>query len=138
MGRILTHITVENLGDVLLAEQGQLRPEEIRRVEGEALVDTGATLLCLPTGVISKLGLSLLGTREATTANGLVHRGVFRGAQLTIVGRTCTVDVMELPEGTPPLVGYIPLENLDLQPDPKHQALVPNPEHDGRMVMDLY
>lgn len=138
MGRISTHITVKNLGDVLRAEQGQLRPEDIRGVEIEALVDTGATLLCLPIGMISKLGLSLLNTREATTANGVVRRGVFQGAQLTIMDRTCTVDVMELPEGTPPLVGYIPLENLDLQPDPKRQVLGPNPEHDGRMVMDLY
>ena len=132
------NIRAENLMDVMLAERGELYPKQIRDVELEALVDTGATLLCLPAKVISDLGLTLLGTRGARTANGTVEPQVFQGERLTIMDRTCTVDVMELPEDVPPLVGYIPLENLDLQPDPKKQALIPNPEHDGKMVMDLY
>lgn len=41
-------------------------------------------------------------------------------------------------EGILALVGYIALENLDLQIDPKKQALIPNPEHGGKMVMDLF
>ena len=138
MGRITVPIKVENLADVMLAELGRLAGDEVRSIEMEALVDTGATLLCLPGRTIADLGLSLLGRREAKTANGSVERGVFRGAQLTIMGRTCTVDVMELPEGTPALVGYIPLENLDLQPDPKQQRVISNPAHGGKMVMDLY
>ena len=138
MGRVTVSIKVENLADAMLAEQNRLASEEIRSAAIEALVDTGATLLCLPYKAIAELGLSLLGQREAKTANGVVTRGVYQGARLSILGRTCTVDVMELPEGTPALVGYIPLENLDLQPDPKQQCVIPNPEHGGKMVMDLY
>ena len=138
MGRIVAKIKVENLADVLLVERGELSPQQIRHMEMEALVDTGVTLLCLPAKVIADLGLSPPGTRRATTATGLVERTVFRGAQLTILDRTCTVDVMELENGVPALIGYIPLENLDLQPDPQKKTLVPNPEHGDKMVMDLF
>jgi predicted aspartyl protease len=138
MGRIVAKIKVENLADVLLVERGELSPQEIRHKEIEALVDTGATLLCLPSKTIEDLGLSLLGTRRATTATGVVERRVFRGVQLTILERTCTADVMELENGVPALIGYIPLENLDLQPDPQKKTLIPNPEHGDKMVMDLF
>jgi predicted aspartyl protease len=138
MGRIVAKIKVENLADVLLVERGELSPQEIRYKEIEALVDTGATLLCLPAKVIADLGLSSLGVRKATTATGLVERKVFQGARLTILDRTCTVDVMELEDSVPALIGYIPLENLDLQPDPQKKTLIPNPEHGDKMVMDLF
>jgi len=138
MGRIVAKIKVENLADVLLVERGELSPQEIRHMEMEALVDTGATLLCLPAKAIEDLGLSPLGIRRATTATGVVERKVFRGAQLTILNRTCTVDVMELEDSVPALIGYIPLENLDLQPDPQKKTLIPNPEHGDKMVMDLF
>ena len=136
MGRIVTQIRVENMMDAILAEQGELDEIKVRVVELEALVDTGATFLCLPKNKIRELGLNSLGTRKATTANGRVDREVFRGAQLTIMGRTCSVDIMELPEDMLPLVGYIPLENLDLKPDPQRQEL--NPAHGDKMVFDLY
>jgi len=85
MGRITVNIRVENLEDVLCAERGDLSPQKIRFVEMDALVDTGATLLCLPSKAIANLGLSFLGTRIAMTANGPRESRVFRGAQLTIL-----------------------------------------------------
>ncbi|MFQ6114490.1 MAG: aspartyl protease family protein [bacterium] len=138
MRRIAVKIKVENLMDVLLAERGELSPEQIRSIEIDALVDTGATLLCLPSKTIADLGLSLLGTRTATTARGSIEQRVFRGAQLSIMRRTCTVDIMELQDGIPALVGYIPLENLDLQPDVQNRTLVPSRGSGNKMVMDLF
>jgi len=138
MGRITLKIKVENLEDILRAERGQLAPEQVRSVQVDALVDTGATLLCLPAKAIAGLGLSLLGTRKVTTANGTVETRLFQGARLTIFNRTCTVDVMELQNGVPALIGYVPLEVLDLILDPKRQAVVPNPEHGDKIVLDLF
>jgi clan AA aspartic protease len=138
MGRIVTNIKVENLGEILLAERGLYPADQVKSIELDALVDTGATLVCLTPKDIENLGLSLLTTRMAITANGTVECRIFQGARLTILGRTCTADIMEVPEGTPALVGYFPLENLDLVIDPKQQAVTPNPAHGGRMVMDLY
>lgn len=138
MGRVITKIKVENLGDILLAERNQQKENNIRSIETEALVDTGATLLCLPISKISELGLSIIGKKEAMTANGKVESNVYGGARLTIMDRSCTVDVMELPEGTPALVGYVPLEILDFKIDLQSQTLGTNPEHGGKWVMDLF
>ena len=45
MGRIVVRIKIENLIDVLLAERGDLPPEQVRSVEVDALVDTSARAL---------------------------------------------------------------------------------------------
>lgn len=134
----MTEIKVENLVDVMLAEAGELSAEEVRSVTLEGLVDTGATLLCLPNAAIEALGLSLLSRKEARTANGTVIRAVYQGARLTVLDRSCTIDVMELPDEVGALVGYVPLENLDLVADPKAQQVIPNPAHGGKWVYDLY
>jgi len=136
MGRITVTITVENAVDFALAQQGKLSPNEVRRVELEALVDTGASLLCLPKSKIEALGLAKRGARRVTTANGKVDRNLYRDAQLTVLERTCSVDVIELPEETPALLGYIPLEILDLVPNPTTETL--SPAHGDEIVLDLY
>ena len=136
MGRINVKIKVENSVDVVLALQGQLPPEQVRFIEREALVDTGASLLCLPKSDINALGLTKIGKRRVTTANGKVIRNIYGNARLTVLNRTCTIDAIELTEDTPPLLGYIPLENLDLLPNPVKEIL--EPAHGDEIVLDLY
>lgn len=48
------------------------------------------------------------------------------------------MDVMENDATPPPLIGYLVLETMDLVVDTKSQKIMPNPEHDGKWVMDLY
>ncbi|MDI6793129.1 MAG: aspartyl protease [bacterium] len=139
MGRVTAKIKVENIFDYFLSKRGDILSNQIRSLEIEdALVDTGSTLLCLRYEQIIDLGLLPLEIRKAKTANGPVERQVYEGARLTIMGRTCSIDVMEIPEDVPVLIGYLVLEGLDLQPDPKAQKVIPNPAHDGKFIMDLY
>jgi hypothetical protein len=50
MGRVVTEATIENLEDLWAVKRGLLPAEGVRRlVVPDALVDTGATLLSLPT-----------------------------------------------------------------------------------------
>jgi predicted aspartyl protease len=138
MGRTTVKIQVENLADVIRARAGEIPEGQVRRLEIDALVDTGATLLCLPKSKIDLLGLIFFETRRATTANGPVDRGIYKSAHLTVLERSCSIDVMELPEDAPPLVGYLALEGLDFVVDPRSQSVIPNPAHEGKFVMDLY
>jgi len=101
------------------------------------LVDTGAAMLCLPPNEIKALGLRKLHERDVVTANGLVKRGVYEPVLLQIFDREADLNVMEVPNGTPPLLGYVPLEVLDLYPNAKERKLEGNPKYDGKMVMDL-
>ncbi|MGR3179458.1 MAG: retroviral-like aspartic protease family protein [Candidatus Anammoxibacter sp.] len=115
-----------------------MKEGEIRSVEIEGLVDTGAAYLCLPPKVIEELGLLYSHSRNVTTANGRVERRIFSGAVIIIQGRDIEMQVMENDTTTPSLIGYLVLETMDLVVDTRSQKLIPNPEHDGKWVMDLY
>jgi predicted aspartyl protease len=139
VGRVTTPAVIENNYDVDAAAQGKLAPESIRRVEvSEALVDTGATSLCLPPNLIKALGLYPIRQASARTAGGLVPLTIYSAANLTIQGRSVVVQVTSLPEGSPALIGQVPLELLDLVPLPREQKLVPNPAHGNEWIIELY
>jgi predicted aspartyl protease len=138
MGRVLTEITVENLDDLYAARKGLLKPDKVRRVTiPNAVVDTGATYLSLPAHVIRDLGLSRAFTKRVMTSGGPADADVYDAVWLTIQGRSCTLDVMEVPDPVPALVGQLPLEHLDFVVDPVQQKVVGNPAHGGEQMYDL-
>lgn len=139
MGRVLTNALIESSEDLWAAKRGLLSSDQVRRVEvTDALVDTGAMLLSLPTRMIRQLGLSPTAIKRVTSSIGLGEAAMYEAVQLTIQGRTCTMDVMEVPDGVPVLIGQLPLEHLDFVIDPRNRVLVGNPAHGGEHVYELY
>jgi predicted aspartyl protease len=139
MGRVLTEAKVESLEDLWKAKQGLLGEEDVRQVLiSDALVDTGATLLSLPTRIIHQLGLAKTGSKRITSSVGLGQADMYEAVRLTIQGRTCTMDVMEVPDSVPPLIGQLPLEHLDLVVDLRNRKLIGNPAHGGEHIYELY
>lgn len=139
MGRVTTEATIFNLNDVLEAAQGKLGEDRVRKVEVDsALVDTGASSLALPTSLIKQLGLTKLSTRRVMTSKGPSTSNVYAAARLVIQGRDCSLDVTEVPDGVPVLIGQVPLELLDFVVDPINQKLIGNPAHGGEHVLEMY
>jgi predicted aspartyl protease len=139
MGRVLTEATIENLEDLWAVKRGLLAAEQVRRITlVDALVDMGATLLSLPTRLIQQLGLGKTSSKRGTSSMGVAEAGVYDAVRLTIQGRTCTMDVMEVPDTVPVLIGQIPLEHLDLVVDLRSRSLIGNPAHGGEHVYELY
>ena len=127
--RHTTEITLANLADLVLAQEGVIAPEEVRRITiKDALVDTGASRLSLPKPIIEQLGLSPVGTMNSMTANGIVSRTVYSEVEFTILERTESIRVTDLPANAPVLVGHIILEKLDLSLHIK-KGLIYNPDH---------
>jgi hypothetical protein len=58
--------------------------------------------------------------------------------RLTIQGRECSLDVGEISDDLPVLIGQIPLESLDFVVDMKGQRLIGNPAHGGEHIMDVF
>lgn len=138
MGRVVTEITVENMSDRYDAKRGMISSEQVRRFTiPNAVVDTGATFLSLPARVIRELGLSKVYTKRVTTSRRPADADVYSAIWLTIQGRSCTLDVMEVPDSVPALVGVLPLEHLDFVVDPVGQRIIGNPEHGGEQMYDL-
>ena len=108
-----------------------MKSEDVRRLTvEEALVDTGATGLCLPVPLIEQLGLTPLRRVQAETANGTVERIIYSEVEYTVLERSDSIRVTDLPEGMPVLVGHMVMEALDLCVDIK-KGLIHNPAHGG-------
>ncbi len=124
MGKIIVTLTLTNEVDAALAERGFISEAEVRSCTVDnALVDTGATRLCLPADIIQQLGLKQFATIDAQTATSTETLGVYKGLRLTVEGREGHYDCVELPIGQTPLLGLIPLEDLGLDPDLQNQRL---------------
>ena len=139
MGRVVTEATFENTEDLWAVKRGLMPAGQARKLTiTDALVDTGATLLSLPKSLIDQLGLGRVSTKRMLSSVGPYEAGVYEAVRLTIMGRSCTMDVLEVPDGVPTLIGQIPLEHLDFVVDPRVQKLIGNPAHGGEHVYEMY
>jgi clan AA aspartic protease len=139
MGRTLEKVLIKNNDDLVLAENGYIKSSQIRSVEIDALVDTGASYLCLPPKVIKELGLRFAKSTPVKTGSGIYDLRIFNVAEITIKDRTIQTQVMEnINDNVPAFIGYLVLETMDWVVNPKTQELMGNPLNDGKWIMDMY
>lgn len=97
-------------------------------VSARALVDTGAIHLCLPEHLAIQLDLKELEKREVTLANGHRVAVAYVGpVEVRFRNRRCFTGAMVM--GDEPLLGAIPLEDMDLVIVPGRQTIDFNPEN---------
>ena len=113
-------------------------PDRGVEVECEMMVDTGAAELALPAEIIEKLALKPLDTVRVYTADGGEHEYRVCGiVELEVQGRKCHVRAIELPRGAEPLLGSVPLEEMDWHVSPQKKKLVPNPKSPDKPLLPL-
>lgn len=136
--RHTTEVKLVNLADLILAKEGVIRTEEVRRVTVEdALVDTGASRLSLPKPIIELLGLTPVGRLPSKTANGNVMRTVYSGVEFTIMERSDIIQVTDLPADAPVLVGHIILAKLALCLHIQ-KGLIYNPDYGDEWIEEAW
>ncbi len=139
MGKVLVTATIENLEDLYQVKLGLLPDDQVRRVEiSDAVADTGATTLLLPRAMVAALGLEPLRARHSRGLGGDFLLQMYRAVRLTIQGRDCLVDVGEIGDEYPVLIGQIPLEALDWVVDTKGRRLIGNPDHHGEWGVNAF
>jgi clan AA aspartic protease len=115
MGLVYAEIELANARDDALA------PMTLR-----AMVDSGALHLSIPEAVRLQLGLARLDQRSVTVSDGRQQLVDYVGPLRVRFGnRQCLTGAIVL--GDQPLLGAIPMEDMDVLIDPARQALVPNP-----------
>ncbi len=131
-----TSIELANLTELILADSDVIKSEEVKRVTvDDAIVDTGATRLSLPKSLIEQLGLTVIGSRKSRTTNGIVDRNIYSAVQFTVLERSGIIEVTDVPDDVPVLVGHMVLEMLDLCLDIK-KGLIYNPDHEDEWIED--
>jgi predicted aspartyl protease len=140
LGKVIVPAKIENVVELYNAETGLIDPENVHRLEvPDALVDTGSTYLAMPRRMIEPLGFTKpSGTARSRTTRGPVVSNLYGPVRLTVCDRSCTVDVAEIDDSCPVLIGQVPLELLDFVIDPKGQRLIGNPAHGGEFMIDLF
>ena len=100
------------------------------RVEIEALVDTGATFMCITEEMALQLGFDTTEVRQqlVTFADGTQHwKPKVAPIEIGFDNRTYVTEAVVL--GDEALMGVLPLEAMDLQVDPANKRLIANPQH---------
>ena len=129
MGEIKVRVNLENDGDVFMYKKGKIKKQEIRKVEIDALVDTGAVMVLLPQDVVEALGLSKIDRAIVTLANEQkVELDVAGTVSLTLMNRTMKTDCLVGPPQCESLIGQLVLERLDLILDPLKRTITFRPE----------
>jgi predicted aspartyl protease len=115
MGQVYVDFQVENWADSVTGGAERAPAPPVRLVD--VLMDTGATLLCLPAEMVAALGLPFVREVPVQTATGISTRRIFAGALVRYEDRESIVECIELPEGMPPLLGALAMEGLGIEPD---------------------
>ena len=124
MGNVFAEITVKNVKDMGLAQDGHITENNVRSVTLTAIVDTGAASLVINEEIFKQLGLSVVKTRNINLAGGgKTECKVTDPVHIQWKDRFAVVNAVVLPGGKT-LLGVIPLEFMDLMVDPINRELV--------------
>jgi len=116
MGLVHTEIELSNPGD------DSLKPVTVR-----ALVDTGATMLCIPEHLAIQLQLKEIERRDVVTADGREHSVPYVGpVRVRFDNRSSFAGALII--GDSVLMGAIQTEDMDLVVHPRTQTVTVNPQ----------
>ena len=120
-------INAEDLG---LARKYIIGDEDVKKVHLNMLVDTGSYNLCINETIQSQLDLPFLEKRKGQLADGIIKEYDLVGPiVLKFKNRQTVCNALVLQGHNEPLLGAIPLDDMDVLIHPLKQELIVNPEH---------
>lgn len=94
------------------------------------LVDSGAYMMAINESIQEQLDLPFIDTRKSITADGsILEHQVVGPIIVKFKNRTATCNALVLPGNTEPLLGAIPMEEMDVLIHPLRQEMIVNPAH---------
>lgn len=130
MGLVYAEIELINGDDLALVRRHIIGEDEIKRMRVNALVDTGSYMLCINENIQEQLQLPIVEKRKAQMADGsIVECDVVAPVEIKFKNRRSSVNAMVFPGDSEPLLGAIPLEDMDVIIHPLRQELIVNPDH---------
>jgi clan AA aspartic protease len=127
MGLFHAEIELINGAVLVLAQKHIIGEEEIKRMKILALVDTGAITMCINENIQEILQFPVIEEkRTSRLANGQIAEcDVVGPVEIRFKNRRCLCSAIVLPRDSEPLLGAIPLEEMDVLVNPLRQELVP-------------
>lgn len=129
MGLVYADIELVSTDDLVLNRRGYLPEDEIKRMRVTALVDTGAYMLVINDRIKQQLDLPVIEEQTMRLADDSERRIEIVGpVDVRFENRSTTVRAAVFPGDSEPLLGAIPIEDMDVVIDLKQQRLIVNPE----------
>lgn len=130
MGAVHADIEIINGEHLTMVRRGYMDKDEVQRMHVRMLVDTGAYTLCINENIQEIFQFPVIETKRFRLANDLVADCKIVGCvELRFGNRRFEGGAIVLPGDSEPLLGQIPLEDMDVLVDSKRQELVVNPAH---------
>jgi len=130
MGTIKAEIELVNPNDLALLDDKKIPQKAVRKMTITALVDTGAYMLCINEPIRQQLGLRHMTHQKLELADGsVVEAEVVGPVIVNFKNRTTACRALVLPGNSQPLLGSIPMEDMDVVLVPLKQTIDVNPEH---------
>ena len=138
MGLVYAQIRLTNADDIALSKRNYIKKDEIRYINVNAMVDSGAYMLAINESIKIQLGLDVIDEKTAQLADGsLVTLDVVGPIQVIFENRKAMCNAMVLSGETEVLLGAIPMEEMDVLIHPKEQKLIVNPAHPYQAQLSL-
>ena len=130
MGMVYADIELINGRDIILASSYFIGEEEIRRININMLVDTGSYMLAINENIQEHLQIPFFEKRTMQLADNRTREyDVVSPIELHFKNRKVVCSAVVLPGDAEPLLGAIPMEEMDVLIHPLREELIVNPEH---------
>ncbi len=138
MGLVYADIELINSADVEMARRHIIGEEEVKRIRLSMLADSGAYMMAINENIQSQLELPFVEKRKAVMADGSVQEFTVVGpVMVKFANRTAVCNAFVLDGNSEPLLGAIPMEEMDVMIHPLRQQLIVNPEHPNYAVLKM-
>ncbi len=136
MGLTYANIELVNAYDEEQVRRHIIGTDEVRQITVQAMVDTGSIMLCINEDIQQVLDLPYLKKRRSQTADGrILELDVVGPVKVYYLDRVCSTNAIILPNSQEPLLGAIPMEEMDLYVNPSRNELMP--VHPDGPIMSL-
>jgi clan AA aspartic protease len=116
--------------DIELARRHIIGQEEIKSIWTTMLVDTGAVMLAINENIQAQLQIPVVEKRRVQLANSHIHEyDVVAPVEVRFKNRRTICQALVLPGDSEPLLGAIPMEDMDVIISPARQELIVHPDH---------
>jgi hypothetical protein len=138
MGHVYASIELVNASELEYARRGQMDKDEVRHIRVEAMADTGAFHMEINENIQQILQIPVIGKKRVTLANGQAFEcdHVFP-IEIRFENRLAHGDAIVVPGDAEPLLGVLPLEQMDVLIDPVRQRLIVNRAHPEYAVLKM-